>query len=203
MLFHPVRKFGADRLHRVRPISFMFPYVLVFSFSPWKQRTANSCRSLNISDRHWSSDGDVQPLQLVSTRTRDHNIDPCRPWCPFYEFVLQHSLALCHVSESSTDFSVFVLGRPISYIRCSSTQRHSLRLTAVFHSPSGIPCSGAVSARVAPTPCPQFDKKSVVFSLDQSFCAVMISKVFKVRLMEMEKSSGLRSVIVLYVVCPV
>ena len=50
------------------------------------------------------------------------------------------------------------LSRPLSCIQAashvpgSSVQSRSLLLTAVLHSSSGIPCTGAVSARVAPTP---------------------------------------------------
>ena len=95
---------------------------------------------------------------------------------PFFEFVLQHCHALCHVfvsSEGSSDTpacgpSFNFLSKPHSHIRLSSAQRRSLHLTGVFHSPSST-C--AVSAQMAPTHWPQSAKKaasSFVFSLDQS-----------------------------------
>ena len=77
-------------------------------------------------------------------------------------------------------------------VHCSP-ETHNL-LAAVFHSSSGIPCSRAVSAQVAPTPCPQFaceEDFPVVHSLDQSLCPVMISCVPRVRLMEIEKPFSL------------
>ena len=59
-----------------------------------------------------------------------------------------------------------------THVRHSFTFNRSLGLTAVSHSPSGIPCVGAVSVPVAP--CPQLARTgafSAVFNLYQSLCS--------------------------------
>ena len=83
------------------------------------------------------------------------------------------------------------LSRPHSHIRHSSVQSRSLLTAAVLHI-VWHPLYGRCSAEVVPTPCPQFARNaafSVVHSLDQSFCAGMISCVFRVRVMEIAKVS--------------
>ena len=41
---------------------------------------------------------------LSTVLTTAERISPCRPWRPFYDFVLQHCLALCHVFDASKSF---------------------------------------------------------------------------------------------------
>ena len=58
--------------------------------------------------------------------------------------------------------------------RHSSAFNRSLRLTVVFHSPSGIPCSSTVSTETAPTSPSQF-ARNAAYSVVQScpeFCAL-------------------------------
>ena len=79
---------------------------------------------------------------------------------------------------------------PHSHTLASPVRSRSGLLAAVFHSSSGIPCSGEVSVHDAPTPVPQLARKAALLFVSifiQSPCAVMISCTLKVRLMEKEK----------------
>ena len=58
-----------------KPISLLFPYFFRFLFLSLRETTI-CCRSLDIRGCSWSSDGDVQPLWLVFSRSGGNNIDP-------------------------------------------------------------------------------------------------------------------------------
>ena len=58
------------------PISFLLPSFLAFSLSPWMAEKPPSLAAPSTRDRRWTSDGEVQPLQLLPSQDRGHNTDP-------------------------------------------------------------------------------------------------------------------------------